>query len=351
MLLNKQPKFRARQLMQWLYVRSELDFNTMHTMPKALRAWLSSDFSTALPKVESEKVNPCGTIKWLLKFNEDDKANAVETVFIPEGKRGTLCISSQIGCALACQFCATGLVGFYRNLSCAEIIAQVYFARHVLKTRFAQLPAISNVVFMGMGEPLLNENNVFNAVRILLADIGFNLSKHRVTVSTSGIVPALERYIEQCDAALAVSLHAPDEDKRSQIVPINKKYTLDSLLQVCSKYAHTTKRSVTYEYVMLKDVNDKPSDARALLRILSNHNAKVNMIPYNPVDGLVLACSTVDAMDRFQTILIKGGLRTTVRKTRGEDINAACGQLYGRVLTRKTTISSNHYRHSTENNC
>ncbi len=333
-------KYRAKQIMQWVYHCDNLDFANMNNIPKDLRAKLTSNFSAQLPNVKSENISHCGTIKWLFDF---DKDNAIETVFIPEKNRGTLCISSQIGCALACQFCATGLVGFFRNLSTAEIIAQVWFARSELKKRFPQAPRISNIVFMGMGEPLLNEQNVFRAVRILLDDLGFGLSKYRVTISTSGIVPAMKRLIDNSEAALAVSLHSACNNTRDKIVPINKQYNLDTLMQVCNEYIERRKRSITYEYVMLKNINDSDKDAKALSKLLQNRNVKVNLIPYNPVEGLELVCSDEQQIHHFQKILLSKGIRTTVRKTRGDSINAACGQLYGKVVTRKKTIQENAF--------
>ena len=333
-------KFRAKQIMQWLYHQDVTDFDHMINLPKQLRSQLSEHFSIQIPSVESENISPCGTIKWLFNFDAD---NAVETVFIPEKNRGTLCISSQIGCALACQFCATGLVGFYRNLTTAEIIAQVWFARAELTKRFPNAPRISNIVFMGMGEPLLNEQNVFRSVRILLDDLGFGLSKHRVTISTSGIVPAMKRLVNSSDAALAVSLHAPNNTIRDRIVPINKQYNLDQLMAICDEYITKKNRTISYEYVMLDGINDQDQHAHELSKLLRDKKVKVNLIPYNPVTGLDLKCTSEQQINRFQRILLAKNIRTTVRKTRGDSINAACGQLYGQVISRKKTIQANHY--------
>ncbi len=340
-LLGSQ-KFRAKQIMQWLYHHDITDFVNMNNLPKTLRSQLSEHFSIQIPTVASENISPCGTIKWLFDF---DANNAVETVFIPEKNRGTLCISSQIGCALACQFCATGLVGFYRNLTTAEIIAQVWFARAELQKRFPDAPRLTNIVFMGMGEPLLNEQNVFRAVRILLDDLGFGLSKHRVTISTSGIVPAMKRLVDSSEAALAVSLHAPNNTVRDSIVPINKQYNLDKLMAICDEYIQKKNRIVTYEYVMLAGINDQDQHAHELTRLLRDKKVKVNLIPYNPVDGLELKCSSEEQINRFQRILLAKNIRTTVRKTRGDSINAACGQLYGQVVSRKKTIQANQFMH------
>lgn len=341
-----EKKFRAKQLMQWIYHQNVLNFDTMHTLPKTLRAKLHQHYCVQVPTASEEHLSPCGTIKWLFRF---DSENAVETVFIPEKNRGTLCISSQIGCALACQFCATGLVGFYRNLTTAEIISQVWFARNELQRRFPKAPRISNIVFMGMGEPLLNEQNVLRSVRILLDDLGFGLSKYRVTISTSGIVPAMKRMINQCDAALAVSLHAPVDSVRSEIVPINNRYNLKELLQTCNDYIEQTKRPITYEYVMLRGINDHISHANELVKLLKNRLVKVNLIPYNPVEGLEFVCSSDKSINTFQKILLSNNIRTTVRRTRGDSINAACGQLYGNVITRKKTIQENTFKENAQN--
>ena len=339
-LLGDKP-FRAEQVWRWLYHQDELCFQSMANVPLALRKKLDDNFTSEMPTVHDEHISQCGTIKWLFKF---DGKNAVETVFIPEKNRGTLCISSQIGCALACQFCATGLVGFYRNLTTAEIITQVWFARSELKKRFPDAPRISNIVFMGMGEPLLNEQNVFRAVRILLHDLAFGLAKKRVTISTSGIVPALKRLTTDSEAALAVSLHAPFDHIRDSIVPINQRYNLKALLDACEEYTQHTKKPITYEYVMLKDINDTRECAQGMVKLLKGKNIKVNLIPYNPVEGLKFVCSDAENIEQFQKHLLANNIRTTVRKTRGDEINAACGQLYGQVMTRKKTIRENQFK-------
>lgn len=334
-------RFRADQIMRWIYHQHVLDFNAMQNIPKELRKILSESFVTTLPEIKSEHISQCGTIKWL--FNMDEK-NAVETVYIPEKNRATLCISSQIGCALACQFCATGLAGFLRNLSTAEIITQVYKAQQrVYELTEGKGQKITNIVFMGMGEPLLNEENVLTAVDILLDDLGFGLSKYRVTVSSSGIVPAIMRFSTRSQAALAISIHAGCDEVRDKIVPINKRYPLSKLLEACDAYTKATKRSITYEYVMLKDVNDRSKDANSLAKLLGHRLAKVNLIPYNPVTGITLKTSELEQIEAFKQRLIRSGIITTVRKTRGDDIKAACGQLFGQVKERNKRIEAYQY--------
>lgn len=336
-------RFRGEQIMRWVYHQQETDFEKMQNLPKSVRTRLSEHLVSDLPPIQSEKISQCGTIKWLMGM---DAKNAVETVYIPEEKRATLCISSQIGCALACQFCATGLMGFLRNLSTAEIISQVYQAN----LRLAELHGkgnfqrISNVVFMGMGEPLLNEANVFRAVDILLDDLAFGLSKYRVTVSTSGIVPAIDRLTEHCKAALAISIHSASDTTRDRIVPINKRYPLDRLIESCDRYTKATNRPITYEYVMLDKINDQAKDAHALAKLLGSRQAKINLIPYNVIPDLNLIPSDSTAIQAFKAILNRKGLITTVRKTRGDDISAACGQLYGKVKERNKTIQKNQYQ-------
>ena len=336
-------KFRSEQLMRWVYHQQETNFAKMQNIPKIMRSELSKQLITELPPVQSEKVSSCGTIKWLLGI---DAKNAIETVYIPEAKRATLCISSQIGCALACQFCATGLTGFLRNLTTAEIISQVFYANKRLEEIYGEnnFRKISNVVFMGMGEPLLNEANVFRAVDILLDDLAFGLSKYKVTVSTSGIVPAIERLTTNCKAALAISIHSANNDTRNKIVPINQRYPLEKLIKACDEYTEKTKRPITYEYVMLKKINDQRQDAQALAKLLGPRHAKINLIPYNVIKDLKLEASDQTTIQEFKEILNKKGLITTVRKTRGDDISAACGQLYGKVKERNKMIRANEYQ-------
>ncbi|MEC8461504.1 MAG: 23S rRNA (adenine(2503)-C(2))-methyltransferase RlmN [Pseudomonadota bacterium] len=337
--------FRSKQIFHWIYHRNCIDFSLMDNIPKTLRCLLNDRLSTALPAIKHESESECGTIKWLF---DTGAGNAIETVYIPESNRGTLCVSSQVGCALACQFCATGLSGFMRNLSTAEILTQVWHARHMIQTRFKNARPITNVVFMGMGEPLLNERNVFDAVDILLDDHAFGLSKYRVTVSTSGIVPSIKRLIKHCQAALAVSLHSAIPTTRDYLVPINKKHTLTQLMEACDLYTQTTNRGITYEYVMLDQLNDTLVEAKAVANLLKNRKAKVNLIPYNTVSGLELTPSTDYSITTFQQHLQQHGIVTTVRKTRGQKIDAACGQLYGQVIDRKKSIQSYQFKSSTD---
>jgi len=324
--------FRARQLMQWIYQRGTTDFSAMTDLSKALRVRLEDAATVDLPPVQSEHRSADGTIKWLFSSGN---GQSVETVFIPEGSRGTLCISSQVGCALDCAFCATGHQGFNRNLTAAEIIGQVWHARQALPPRDNGEPAITNVVFMGMGEPLANYRAVLPALRVLLSDWAFGLSRRRVTVSTSGIVPHIHRLAADCNVSLAVSLHAPNDELRDELVPINKLHPIDELLSACWDYAaQHTNRFITFEYVMLRGVNDRPEHADQLVRLLKGRPAKVNLIPFNPFPEARFERSATDAIHRFQERLRRANLVTTTRKTRGDDIDAACGQLAGRVSDR-----------------
>ena len=337
--LGEKP-FRAQQIMRWIYHQSVFSFDEMVNIPKTLRQKLKENFSFELPQIEKELISHCGTTKWL--FHYGDK-NAFETVFIPENNRGTLCISSQIGCALACQFCATGMAGFYKNLTTAQIIGQVFLARSILSKRLDKKNPITNIVFMGMGEPLLNESQVFDSTSLLLDDLAFGLSKYKVTISTSGIAPAMNRMVEQTNASLAVSLHAANDSIRGHIVPINKKYPVSELMKACDFYTQTTKRPITYEYVMLSGINDQPEHARDLIKLLRHRHAKINLIPYNPIPDLTLTCSSSAVISDFCQTLLDAGIRSTVRRTRGDDIHAACGQLFGSVFDRKKSIASYQY--------
>ncbi len=324
--LGEKP-FRARQLMQWIYQRRVLDFDAMTDLSRDLRSRLHSHACLELPDVLRREDSADGTRKWLVDVGS---GQAVETVFIPEPNRGTLCISSQAGCAIDCAFCATGQQGFNRNLTAQEIIAQVLIASD-------EVPSdITNVVFMGMGEPLANFDNVLRAVRVLVDDFGFGLSRRRVTISTSGLVPQLRRLAGECNVALAVSLHATTDELRNRLVPINRLHPIDKLLDACWQYAAVlASRHVTFEYVMLADVNDSTADARRLARLLRNRPAKVNLIPFNPFPGADFRCSPPEAIDRFAGILRDSGIVATIRRARGDDIAAACGQLAGRVKDRR----------------
>ncbi|MBT8422374.1 MAG: 23S rRNA (adenine(2503)-C(2))-methyltransferase RlmN, partial [Gammaproteobacteria bacterium] len=297
--LGEKP-FRARQLMQWLYQRRVLDFDAMTDLSRSLRAKLHSSACLELPAVLSRENSRDGTQKWLIDVGG---GQAVEAVFIPEPNRGTLCISSQAGCAIDCAFCATGRQGFNRNLSATEILAQVLIARDAVPSE------ITNVVFMGMGEPLANYDNVLRAVQILVDDFGFGLSRRRVTISTSGLAPQLLRLARDCNVALAVSLHATTDALRNQLVPINRVHPIDKLLDACWQYAEVlASRQVTFEYVMLADVNDSAADARRLVSLLRGRPAKVNLIPFNPFPGVDFTCSRADVIDRFTRILRDNGI-------------------------------------------
>ncbi|MBS1212966.1 MAG: rlmN [Proteobacteria bacterium] len=320
--------FRAAQLLQWIHQRGITDFSLMTNLSKALRARLAELCEVRPPQIVYDQQSADGTRKWLLQV---DDQNRIETVFIPEEGRGTLCVSSQVGCALDCSFCSTAQQGFNRNLGVAEIIGQLWVAVREL----GEAGRITNVVLMGMGEPLLNFNNVVSAMDQMMDDFAYCLSKRRVTLSTSGVVPALDRLAEVTDVSLAVSLHAPDDDLRNELVPINRKYPIKELLAACKRYVGPdNRRKVTMEYVMLAGVNDSPAHARALVKLLSNVPSKVNLIPFNPFPGSRFRCSSREAITRFSEILQNAGLITTTRKTRGEDIDAACGQLVGRVNDR-----------------
>jgi len=329
--LGSQP-FRARQLMGWLYKRGCDRFDQMSNLAKEFRAQLSAHAEVRLPEILTMQRASDGTCKWLLRA---DRSQAFEMVYIPETDRGTLCISSQVGCALDCAFCSTGQQGFNRNLSTAEIVGQVWLANRELGFKPGSDRIITNVVLMGMGEPLANFRNVIPALHIFLDDLGFDLSRRRVTLSTSGLVPQIYRLAQESNVALAVSLHAADDALRSQLVPINRLHPIAELLEACWHYIDEQNgRSVTFEYVMLDAVNDSPAQARALARLLAGHPAKVNLIPFNPYPGTQFRRSSESAIARFRDQLIRGGVLATVRRTRGEDIDAACGQLVGRVIDR-----------------
>ncbi|MCY3605370.1 MAG: 23S rRNA (adenine(2503)-C(2))-methyltransferase RlmN [Gammaproteobacteria bacterium] len=319
--------FRARQLMRWLYHRGELEPRRMTDMTLSLRESLGRTAGLVLPDVLRHERSADGTRKWLL---DASGGQVIETVFIPERSRGSLCVSSQVGCAVNCPFCATGQMGFNRNLSAAEIVAQVLVARRELG---AGERAITNIVFMGMGEPLANFREVVRAASVFVDHLGLGLSRRRVTLSTSGITPRIRRLAEVSRVALALSLHAPDDELRNYLVPLNKRYPLGPLLDACWNYARETEsREITFEYVMLDGVNDQPHQARALAKLLRDRPAKLNLIPYNRVEGAPFKCSPRDVIDRFRQVLLDAGVMTITRKTRGDDIDAACGQLRGTVL-------------------
>jgi 23S rRNA (adenine2503-C2)-methyltransferase len=333
--------FRARQVLRWMHQRGECDFNAMTDIAKSLREKLLATATVSPAPTISDKLSDDGTRKFLFDVGN---RNAVETVFIPEDDRGTLCVSSQAGCALECAFCSTGRQGFNRNLSTAEIIGQLWQANRALKQDLAPGKAderiISNVVLMGMGEPLANFDNLVPALRLMLDDNAYGLSRRRVTVSTSGIVPAMDRLAEACPVALAVSLHAPTDGLRDKLVPINRKYPLAELMAACRRYlVHAPRDFITFEYVMLDGVNDSDADARALLHLVRDVPCKFNLIPFNPFPASGFHRSPAERVRRFASILIEGGIVTTTRKTRGDDIDAACGQLAGKVQDKSRRIA------------
>ncbi len=330
-----EQKFRATQILQWIHQYGVQDLNEMTNLSKSLRQRLLETTEIKLPEIALEQTAKDGTRKWLLRLAD---GNCIEAVFIPEDDRGTLCVSSQVGCALNCSFCSTGQQGYSRDLSIAEIIGQVWIAvRSLSADNKKHDHKVTNVVMMGMGEPLLNFDNVVAAMNIMMDDFAYGLSKRRVTLSTSGIVPAMQRLAEVSDVALAVSLHAPNDALRDVLVPINKKYPLRELLAVCKDYfKKDTRRMITMEYVMLDGINDSPQHAQELIKILRGIPAKVNLIPFNPFPGTQYKRSPQIVIDRFRDLLYSAGYTTITRKTRGDDIDAACGQLVGKVNDRTT---------------
>jgi len=333
-----EKRFRATQLFRWMHQKGASRFDAMSDLAGSLRNKLAGCARIEALPVLSQHISSDGTIKWLFDVGGGD---AVETVFIPEDRRGTLCISSQAGCAVGCRFCSTGHQGFSRNLTTAEILAQLWFAEHFLRRHLnAEDRVISNVVMMGMGEPLQNYAALVPALRTMLDDNGYGLSRRRVTVSTSGVVPMMDRLGQDCPVALAVSLHAPNDALRSHLVPLNRKYPLDELLQACARYLDFAPRDfITFEYCMLDGVNDTPAHARELIALLRAHRrletgCKFNLIPFNPFPASGLLRSNAATVQAFAKTLSDAGIVTTVRKTRGDDIDAACGQLAGEVTDR-----------------
>jgi 23S rRNA (adenine2503-C2)-methyltransferase len=334
-----EKRFRATQLFRWIHQKGARDFAQMTDLAKSLRDKLQGSARIEGLPVLSQHESADGTIKWLFDVGNGD---AVEAVFIPEDDRGTLCISSQAGCAVGCRFCSTGHQGFSRNLTTGEIVAQLWFAEHFLRAHLQTNGerVISNVVMMGMGEPLQNYSALVPALRTMLDDHAYGLSRRRVTVSTSGVVPMIERLAQDCPVALAVSLHAPTDELRDKLVPLNRKYPVAELLDACEAYlAHAPRDFITFEYVMLDGVNDLPEHARALAQLLQQHrgrgiSCKLNLIPFNPFPASGLVRSPQQRVQAFAKILSDAGIVTTVRKTRGDDIDAACGQLAGDVKDR-----------------
>ena len=333
-----EKRLRATQLFRWIHQRGAQDFDQMSDLAKSLRDKLKGCAQVLPLPVVSEHQSADGTVKWLFDVGA---GNAVEAVFIPEDDRGTLCVSSQAGCAVGCRFCSTGHQGFSRNLTTGEIVSQLWFAEHVLRKRFqTQDRVISNVVMMGMGEPLQNYSALVPALRVMLDDHGYGLSRRRLTVSTSGVVPMMDRLAADCPVALAVSLHAPNDALRDVLVPLNRKYPIDELLDACNRYlVHAPRDFITFEYCMLDGVNDQPEHAHQLVELVRKHAGKgvwckFNLIPFNPFPASGLRRSESAQVSAFARILSEAGIVTTVRKTRGDDIDAACGQLAGEVQDR-----------------
>ncbi len=335
--------FRARQLERWIHRQGEGEFDRMSDLARGFRAKLAESARIEAPAIVRQGVSEDGTCKWLLDVGNN---NAIETVFIPEAERGTLCISTQAGCTLACGFCSTGKQGFNRNLTTGEIIGQLWIATRALRAdpELQALVAererpVSNVVLMGMGEPLLNFDNTVAALRLMLDDNAYGLSRRRVTVSTSGIVPIIDKLRDACPVALAVSLHAPNDALRDELMPINRQYPLAELLGACRRYLERAPRDfITFEYVMLEGVNDSAAHARQLIALLADVPSKVNLIPFNPFPGTEFRRSPRDAIRAFSETLNAAGIVTTTRKTRGDDIDAACGQLAGQVRDRTRRV-------------
>ncbi len=333
--MDERP-YRATQIMKWLYRRGVTDIGAMTDLGREVRARLADCVRFDLPEVAQEQTSTDGTRKWLLRI---DAANSVEAVFIPEADRGTLCISSQVGCPLDCSFCSTGKQGFNRNLSTAQIIGQLWLANQRLGYFGHGERIVSNVVMMGMGEPLLNFDNLVPALELMLDDLGFGLAHRRVTVSTAGVVPGMDRLARTLRVALAVSLHAPTDELRDVLVPINRSYPISDLLAACRRYADASGGDpITFEYVMIEGINDGPAEARQLARLLRGLPAKINLIPFNPFPGSGYTRSPLSAIDNFRDILMQAGLITITRRTRGEDIDAACGQLVGRVVPKAARL-------------
>jgi 23S rRNA (adenine2503-C2)-methyltransferase len=328
-------QYRAKQLLKWIYQTGQQDFNLMTDLAKSFREDLSEISEIKTPNIQLDHLSSDGTRKWLLDVGTK---NGIEAVFIPEKDRGTLCVSSQVGCALECTFCSTGRQGFNRNLTSGEIIGQLWVANNLLREQqnYKNLKKenriITNVVLMGMGEPLTNYKHVVHALEMMLDDNVYGLSRRKVTLSTSGLVPAIDKLREDCPVSLAISLHAPNDGLRDEIVPINKKYPLEALMHACRKYIDKAPRDfVTFEYVMLKNINDSLEQAKQLVNLVKDVPCKFNLIPFNPFPNSGYICSSRAKIESFQRVLMDAGLVSTIRKTRGDDIDAACGQLAGQV--------------------
>jgi len=326
-----EKSFRASQVMKWIHQVGVSDFAEMTNLSKLLRASLAEKAEISVPEIISDNLSEDGTRKWLLKV---PGKSAIEMVFIPEETRGTLCVSSQVGCTLNCSFCATGKQGYNRDLTTAEIIGQVWLAKHMLAEQYqTDKRIVSNVVMMGMGEPMMNFDNVVSAMHIMQDDFCFGLSKRRITLSTAGVVPKIDLLKEVCPVSLAVSLHAPNDELRDVLVPLNRKYNIKQLLDACNRYVADSQRArITFEYVMLEGINDELEHAHQLAKLMQTVPGKVNLIPFNPFDGIDYKRSSNSRINRFRDILHNAGVIVTVRKTRGDDIEAACGQLAGDVM-------------------
>ena len=325
-----EKSFRASQVVQWIHQKGITDFQQMTNLSQVLRDRLQADCVIHLPEVVYDATSADGTRKWLLQL---DDGNRIESVYIPEDDRGTLCVSSQVGCALDCSFCSTGRRGFNRNLSTAEIIAQVWLATRLIDEEKKPGRKVTNVVLMGMGEPLLNFDNVVRAVRLMMDDFAYGLSKRRVTVSTAGVVPAIDRIGDMLDMRLAVSLHAADDDLRNSLVPLNRKYPLQELMAACRRFIdkQNARSRITFEYVLLDGVNDTDQHARELIKLVKGIPTLMNLIPFNPFADSGYRTSPRKRVERFNKILAEAGITTVVRRTRGDDIDAACGQLVGQI--------------------
>jgi 23S rRNA (adenine2503-C2)-methyltransferase len=325
-----EKSFRASQVIQWIHQKGETDFQQMSNLSQALRDQLQKNTVIQPPEVVYDATSADGTRKWLLQL---DDGNRIETVYIPEDDRGTLCVSSQAGCALDCSFCSTGRRGFNRNLSTAEIISQVWLATQLIDEEKKPGRKVTNVVLMGMGEPLLNFDNVVRAVRIMMDDFAYGLSKRRVTVSTAGVVPAIDRLGDILDMRLAVSLHAADDELRNSLVPLNRKYPLQQLMAACRRFIdkQNTRSRITFEYVLLDGVNDSDQHAQELIKLVKGIPTLMNLIPFNPFESSGYKTSPWKRVERFNKILADAGITTVVRRTRGSDIDAACGQLVGKI--------------------
>jgi 23S rRNA (adenine2503-C2)-methyltransferase len=331
-----EKSFRARQLLQWIHQYRVVDFAEMTNLSKVLRQKLAESAEIKPPEVLQEHISKDGTRKWIIRLS---CGNSIETVYIPEGSRGTLCVSSQVGCALACTFCSTAQQGFNRNLEASEIIGQLWLANEYLGKEPKGNRVVTNVVMMGMGEPLANYNNVVTAMNLMRDDLAYGISWRRVTLSTSGMVPMIDKLRKDCHVSLAISLHAANDKLRSEIIPLNDKYPIAELLAACKRYVDVQqRRHITIEYVLLEGINDSIQDAKDLMHILKGLPTKINLIPFNPFPGTHYRCSSKSVIARFQKQLLDAGFVATVRKTRGDDIVAACGQLAGEVhdRTRRT---------------